>query len=382
MTSQRPDSRASPPKAWRPPFACLSCKRPFPETGFPHCCPQCGGLFDFTEPLAYRPEGGASDGAVGLGRYQRTFPLPPGTPWLGLGEGGSPLVTAVIDGRRVHFKCEFTNPTGSFKDRGSAVLAHALQAAGVSEVVEDSSGNAGASIAAYAARLGIRARVFVPDSASPTKLAQIQAYGAQVVRVMGPRSNAAKAVQAEVAAGAVYASHAHLPHVLAGMATIAFELCQDLGGPPGSLIVPVGQGSLLLGLSRGFEALKAAAALEVMPRLIGVQARACAPIWAVAHGGAAPLSWVGEGETAAEGIRIRNPLRGDSVLAAVEASRGWMDAVEESEISDARSALARLGFWIEPTSAVVWPALRRGGERLVEPVVAVLTGSGYKHLQS
>ena len=288
----------------------------------------------------------------------------------------------MIDGRRVHFKCEFTNPTGSFKDRGSVVLAHALRAAGVSEVVEDSSGNAGASIAAYAARLGIRARVFVPDSASPIKLAQIQAYGAQIVRVMGPRSNAANAVQREVAAGAVYASHAHLPHVLAGMATVAFELCQDLGRSPGSVVVPVGQGSLLLGLSRGFEALMAAGAIEVMPRLIGVQASACAPIWAVAHGGAASLSWVGEGETAAEGIRIRNPLRGDSVLAAVEATGGWMDAVEETEISDGRSALARLGFWIEPTSAVVWPALRRGGERLVEPVVAVLTGSGYKHLQS
>ncbi|HEX9680586.1 MAG TPA: pyridoxal-phosphate dependent enzyme, partial [Anaerolineales bacterium] len=320
--------------------------------------------------------------AGGLGRYRRTFPLPPGTPWLGLGEGGSPLVAAVIDGRRVHFKCEFTNPTGSFKDRGSAVLAHALRAAGVSEVVEDSSGNAGASMAAYAARLGIRARVFVPDSASPIKLAQIQAYGAQIVRVMGPRSNAAKAVQREAAAGAVYASHAHLPHVLAGMATVAFELCQDLGEAPGSLVVPVGQGSLLLGLSLGFEALKAAGAIEVIPRLIGVQASACAPIWAVAHGGAASLSWVGEGETAAEGIRIRNPLRGDSVLAAVEASGGWMDAVEETEIADGRSALARLGFWIEPTSAVVWPALRRGGERLADPVVAVLTGSGYKHLQS
>lgn len=366
-------------RAWRPPFACLSCKRPFPERGFPHRCPHCGGLFDFTEPIAYRPTSETSD--QGIGRYRWSFPIPPEMPWLGLGEGDSPLVSAWIDGRRVHFKCEFTNPTGSFKDRGSAVLAHALQAAGVTEVVEDSSGNAGASMAAYAARAGIRARVFVPDSASPTKLAQIQAYGAQVVRVMGPRSNAAKAVQREVAAGAVYASHAHLPHVLAGMATVAFELCQDLGQAPGSIIVPVGQGSLLLGLSRGLEALEAAGAIEAMPRLIGVQARACAPIWAVAQGGAAGLSWMGEGETAAEGIRIRNPLRGDAVLAAVETSGGWMEAVEEAEISEGRTALARLGLWVEPTSAVVWPVLRKGGPRLADPVVAVLTGSGYKHPQ-
>lgn len=362
-----------------PPFACLSCTRPFPAPGFPHRCPSCGGLFDFTEKLFYRPRDRGSD--PGIGRYRDTFPLPPGIPWVGLGEGETPLVAAEVGGRRVLFKCEFTNPTGSFKDRGSAVLAHALRAAGVSDVVEDSSGNAGASMAAYAARAGIRARIFVPDSASPLKLAQIQAYGAQIVRVMGPRSNASRAVRREAASGAVYASHAHLPHVLAGMATVAFELYESLRGAPGSVVVPVGQGSLLLGLSRGFEALKAAGAIAAVPGLIGVQARACAPIWAVAHGGAAALSLVGEGRTAAEGIRIREPLRGDAVLAAVEASGGRMEVVGESEILEGRSALARLGFWVEPTSAVVWPVLRRGGGSLAEPVVAVLTGSGYKHPQ-
>jgi threonine synthase len=272
-------------------------------------------------------------------------------------------------------------PTGSFKDRGTVVLVNALVAAGVSDAVEDSSGNAGASFAAYAARAGIRARVVVPDYASPIKLAQIRAYGAEVVRVLGPRSNASEVVLRMAAGGAVYASHAHQPHGLAGMATAAFEIYEQLGAAPGCVVTPVGQGTLLLGLARGFAALQAAGRIDRLPALIGVQARACAPIWAVSRGGAAGLRLMGEGETIAEGIRIRNPIRGDAVLAAVESTGGWIEAVEEEEIAVGRQALAQIGMWVEPTSAVVWPALRAGAARMVEPVVAVLSGSGYKHPQ-
>jgi threonine synthase len=112
--------------------------------------------------------------------------------------------------------------------------------------------------------------------------------------------------------------------------------------------------------------------------LLGVQARACAPLWAVEQAGAAGLGWVREGETLAEGIRILYPLRGDAVRQAVASSGGRMVAVEEIEIDEGRAALARRGFWVEPTSAVVWPALRREMAGLPDPVVLVLTGSGFK----
>jgi threonine synthase len=304
-----------------------------------------------------------------------SFPLPPNSKLYSLGEGSTPLVEEEIDERTVHLKSEHLNPTGSFKDRGTAVLISALKAAGVEEAVEDSSGNAGASFAAYAARAGIRARVFVPDYASGPKRAQIEAYGAELIPIAGPRSAATEAVLRAADAGSIYASHAHLPHIVAGMATIAFELVEELGRAPGAVVLPVGQGTLLLGAYLGFTALIEARVIESMPRLIGVQAQACAPLWAAYEGGSALAQ---EQETMAEGIRILQPLRGDAILTAVDETGGAMVAVEEAEIERGLAELALRGFLVEPTSAVVWPALEHLLPELPEPVVAVLTGSGFK----
>jgi threonine synthase len=295
-----------------------------------------------------------------------------------LGEGGTPLVGVKIHGRDLFFKCEHLNPTGSFKDRGTAVLVSHLAAAGVTTAVEDSSGNAGSSFAAYAARAGITARVFVPDTASAAKRAQIAEYGAQVVRIIGPRTAAAEAVLRAAASGLVYASHAYLPLGQPGLATLAYEIVEQLGRPPGSIVVPVGQGTLALGCAAGFEAMRRAGAIERVPAIIGVQAEACAPIWAVYTGGRAGLGWVREAETRAEGIRIFQPLRGDEVLAAIERSGGFLLAVREDQILEGEHELARLGFYVEPTSAVVWPAVLDSIANLIDPVVLVLTGSGYK----
>jgi len=361
--------------AWDPALRCTNCGRQSPEGGLPFRCPACGGLFDLSEPLHFLAPGPAGRG---LSRFGGSLPLPPDVELPSLGEGGTPLVPASFDGRRVYFKCEQLNPTGSFKDRGSAVLLAALQAAGVRHAVEDSSGNAGASLAAYAARAGLPVRIFVPDSTAGPKQAQIAAYGAEVVRILGPRSETAKAVLRAAEAGAVYASHIYLPFGLAGIATLAYELVEQLGAAPGAVILPVGHGTLLLGLHRGFQAMLQAGAIRRLPQLLGVQARACAPLWAVEQAGAVGLGWVREGETQAEGIRILQPLRGDAVLQAVAASGGRMIAVEEAEIEAGVTALAGRGLWVEPTSAVVWAALRKELTSLPDPVVLVLTGSGFK----
>ena len=304
--------------------------------------------------------------------------LPASAALVTLGEGGTPLVGVKIHGRDLFFKCEHLNPTGSFKDRGTAVLVSHLAAAGITTAVEDSSGNAGSSFAAYAARAGIAARIFLPDTASAAKRAQIAGYGAQVVRIIGPRTAAAEAVLRAAASGPVYASHAYLPLGKPGLATLAYEIVEQLGHPPGSIVVPVGQGTLALGCAAGFEAMRQAGAIGRVPAIIGVQAEACAPIWAVYTGGRAGLAWVREAETRAEGIRIFQPLRGDEVLAAIERSGGFLQAVREDQILDGEHELARLGFYVEPTSAVVWPAVLDSIEKLIDPVVLVLTGSGYK----
>jgi threonine synthase len=360
---------------------CTNCHRPYPEVGVPYQCPTCGGLFDL-DPLPTFDPGKVEPGLPGIWRYRHTFGLPAGAPVLSLGEGRTPLILSQAFGRQVALKCEYLNPTGSFKDRGSAPILSFLCARGVQAALEDSSGNAGASFAAYSARAGIKARVFVPDSASGPKRLQIEAYGAELVRIMGPRSNAAEAVRRAAAGGAVYASHAYLPHNLPGYATLAYELFEQLSGPPGTVIVPVGQGGLLLGIGRGFASLQSAGLISRLPRLVGVQARLCAPLWALFSFGAAGLGWAAEGATLAEGIRVRSPLRGDALLQKIAESGGTVLAVDEEEILPGQAALARGGFYVEPTSAVVWGALHAlfaGSLDTPEPVVVVLTGSGFKY---
>lgn len=362
-----------PSEEWSSPFLCSNCGRDYPGHGLPYRCSHCGAHFDLADGVRYAPGAGR-----GLERYSESFPLPPNSPFYTLGEGGTPLISEELGQGQVYFKCEHLNPTGSFKDRGTVVLVSALKAAGVERAVEDSSGNAGASFAAYAARAGIRARVLVPDYASGPKLAQIEAYGAELVRIAGSRSETAEAAIRAAENGAVYASHAYLPHVLAGTATLAFEVAETLGRAPGAIIFPVGQGTLLLGAYLGFKALLEAGVTQVMPMLIGVQAQVCAPLWAVYMGGSARLNWVSEQETIAEGIRIVAPVRGDAVLRAVEETNGEFVAVEEDEIQRGLGELAQRGYLVEPTSAVIWAALEKLRSDLPEPVVAVLTGSGFK----
>lgn len=337
----------------------------------------CGGLLELADAPAFDPAQ-VDARASGIWRYRHTFPLPAEVEPVSLGEGRTPLLAVTIQPRTVFFKHEGQNPTGSFKDRGMAVLFTALKHAGVRSALEDSSGNAGAAFAGYAARAGIAARVFVPASASGPKRKQIEAYGAELVALKGSRAQVAEAARAEAERGGVYGSHVFNPLGLAGNATCAFEIFEQLGRAPEAVVLPVGHGTLLLGLHRGFKALRAAGLIERLPKLIGVQARPCAPLWAFHTYGREGLGWVTEGQTVAEGIRVLNPVRGDVVAQTVRESGGEVLAVEEETILPGRDALARLGFYVEPTCAVVWAALPDILAQTPGAVVAVLTGSGLK----
>jgi threonine synthase len=254
-----------------------------------------------------------------------------------------------------------------------------LSAAGVDSVVEDSSGNAGAALSAYAARAGLAATVFVPAHASPVKQAQIAVYGANVVAVPGTRTDTARAVLEAVAEGAVYATHAHSPFYPHGMKTVAFELWEQCGrSAPHDVVVPLGHGGLLLGLHLGFAELLSAGAIERPPRLFGVQAEACAPLaraWQERAGKVKPIQ---EGNTVAGGVRIAAPPWGPQVLAAVMESGGDIIALSDEDILSAQEDLARMGFYVEPTSALPVAALDHLGERIDDSPVVVLTCSGFK----
>ncbi len=358
-------------------IACTDCRLPYPQSETPYRCPQCGGVFDFIAPLKFDPARVRPD-LPGMWRYRESFGLEADVPVVTLGEGDTPLVWATAFGRQVAFKLEYLNPTGSFKDRGTTLLVSWLRGRGVLRAVEDSSGNAGASFAAYAARAGVQAQVFVPAYASGPKRAQIAAYGADVVAVPGPRSQASLAVERAAAEGLAYASHAWLPHGLPGFATVAYELVEQLGGAPGTVILPAGQGSLLLGMGRGFEALLTAGQIDHLPQIVGVQAAACAPLAARFDGGPRGQESVQEGATLAEGVRILRPLRAAAVVEIVQATGGRFVTVQEEAILSGRDQLASRGFYVEPTSAIVWDALAQVIETAPQPVVVILTGSGLK----
>ena len=292
-------------------------------------------------------------------------------------EGDSPppvslgaVVTPLLEWEGATLKLEGALPTGSFKDRGAAAMVGWLAAHGVERVIEDSSGNAGAALAAHCARAGIGCDIYAPESTPPAKLAQIEAYGAWIVRVPGPRPKATEAAEAAAEQGAVYASHAWSPVFLAGTRTFAAELLEQLGGEaPDAIVFPVGGGSLLLGAYLGF------AEVGDVPRLICAQAAACAPLVAAFEAGSPEPLPVEVQPSVADGIRIPEPVRGAEVLRAVRESGGTAIAVSEDEILGAYRRAAADGILVERTAAVALAALPRvEGER----VVVAVTGHGLK----
>lgn len=356
---------------------CLHCQRDWPLDPTRWRCP-CGGVLEIVGGPSF-DSAQLDDREYTLWRYRKALPLPEGAVPVTLGEGWTPLVDAEWSGQPVRFKVESLNPTGSFKDRGAALLVTALRAVSVHEVVEDSSGNAGAALSAYAARAGLAATVFVPAHASPVKQAQIAVYGADIVAVPGTRADTARAVLEVVDEGAVYATHAYSPFYPHGMKTVAFELWEQCGrSAPRDVVVPVGHGGLLLGLHLGFKELLSAGAIGRQPRLFGVQAKACAPLARAWERGASEGEPVEEGDTIAGGVRIAAPPWGQQVLAAVRQSGGAIVALSDDETLAAQEALARKGFYVEPTSALPVAALGHLGDRLGDSPVVVLTGSGFK----
>jgi len=176
----------------------------------------------------------------------------------------------------------------------------------------------------------------------------------------------------------VYASHAWLPWHPSGYATLAYELAGAPGGPPATVIAPAGQGGLILGLARGFDALVRAGVVRAGPRLIAVQAERCSPLARTWAAGLDAMVGASDEPTAAEGVRVPRPVRAGEVLQAVRRSGGVVIAVEEERILPARERLAGMGFFVEPTCALVLDAFLQHGAGWPGPVAAILTGSGLK----
>lgn len=323
---------------------------------------QCGGVYDlpdlptagFRKPRRPHPAGGVL-------RYARWIPVPERSlAQISMGEGDTPLIPA---GDEVFLKLEYVSPTLSFKDRGAVVLVASALERGAQRLVADSSGNAGAAIAAYAARAGLRCQVFVPARTSAGKQAQIRAFGARVEIVAGDRTETTDTAIASLeSSGAMYASHIYDPLFLQGTKTFAFEIVEQLGAVPDSVVVPAGNGTLVLGAARGFRELRAAGVIERAPPLIAVQSERCAPLAIAWARGASTPAPVDARPTVAEGIAIPRPARGAQIISAVASTGGCIVSVPEKAIGPAQHVLARSGLFVEPTAAITWAAasLARG----------------------
>ncbi len=320
-------------------------------------------------------------GTRSLWRYRAALPFTVDSP-INLGEGGTPLLSRPIAGAQVHLKCDWIMPTGSFKDRGASVLLSLLRAQGVTEVLEDSSGNGGAAVAAYAAAGGMRATILAPAATSPAKTVQMRAYGARVELVGATRQETAEEAIARTGS-LFYASHNWHPFFLQGTKTLAYELWEDLGfRAPDNVIVPCGAGSNVLGCEIGFSELLRAGEIEAMPRLFAAQPAHCAPIAAAFLAGIDASEPVEVRPTIAEGTAIAHPIRLREVLGALRETLGGAVMLREEEIVAATLELARSGIYVEPTAAQPVAAFRKllesGTVNPEQTTVLVLTGSGLK----
>jgi threonine synthase len=341
----------------------------------------CGGAWEPVLPARFDP-GLIRVDDYSLWRYGALLGLDLDPPSRAMGVGWTPLVPVRLAGRELHLKLEYLSPSGSFKDRGVNAMVDQLAALGVETVVEDSSGNAGASLAAHAARFGLSAEIYVPAYASPAKQAQIAVYGAQVKPIAGPRKAAEEAAQASVGPGRAYASHAYNPAYLAGQVTAAYELWEQLGRcAPDWIILPAAQGGLFLGLAFGFRLLRDSGLVGRVPRLAAVQPERIAPIARAWAAGLDRIPAVEQaGPTLAEGVAVPRPVRDKRILEALRETDGRALAIPESAIAAAKDTLARAGYYVEPTSALAlagfWALRDEIGE--AETVVLPLTGSGLK----
>lgn len=345
--------------------------------------PDDGGYVNLKSAPGFDP-GMIEQGEASLWRYRSALRIDASP--LSLGEGWTPLLDGRWGDMAIHLKCEHMMPSGSFKDRGVAVMLAYLKGRGVNAVLEDSSGNAGASVATYCAAAGMAATIFSPAAAPPAKLAQMAAMGAEVRAIPGPRQNAADAALAE-SKNTFYAGHNIQAFFLEGTKTLAFELWEQLGGKaPDHVVVAMGQGGNIMGLDIGFRELLAARAIDRLPALHGIQAVNAAPYLAAWDAGSNEPVEISPKPSIADGITSAKPVRLREVLAACRESGGGLIGVTEDEIVTAMHTLHHSGHFVEPTTAAGGAGLSKlmaaGRIQPGETTVLVLTGTGLKAIDA
>ena len=287
-----------------------------------------------------------------------------------MGEGDTPLISCDNLGRNVFVKCEYINPTGSFKDRGSAIeISQALRLK-KDTVVVASTGNMAASVAAYSAFAGLKCKVFIPNTIHNNKLKQIYAYGAEVIPVVGGYTVAMNLAEDYV--------KQHKNAFLAGDYVYRFSGTEEIGreifykmSVPDYIIVPIGNGTIFCAIYKYFKGLVDRKLTSRTPKMIGVQAEGCNPIYK-AWKEDTVITPIDNPKTIAIALACGNPIYGDYVLEIVKESKGELISINDVELKSAQEILGRNGFGVEVSAAAGYAGYLK--RKYSGYVVIILTG--------
>ncbi len=360
-------------------FFCKSCNAEYPLSQPIWKC-ECGSFLDIEfkgkiEPAKIKEK-------RSLWRYRDFIPIEKDENIVSFEEDFTPLIKFEISRKEFFAKLDFLFPTGSFKDRGATVLVSKLKELGIKKIVEDSSGNAGCAISAYCARAGIECEIFVPENASPSKISQIRAYGAKINIVPGTRDDVRESALRS-ADNSYYASHVWNPFFFQGTKTFSYEIWEQLGlKEPDTIILPVGNGTLLIGAYIGFKELLDSGLIRRIPRFVAIQAENCSPIYRIFKENLKEIPEIETKKTIAEGIAVAKPARWQNIFRIIKETDGDVIVVKEEEILESAFELSRKGIYIEPTSATAIAGFKKYKMKNSEIVVIPLTGHGLKSTEN
>jgi len=368
---------------------CSGCDRVSTAEGLKTVCEDCGSPWLVRYERTWTRQSGSSPSGDSMWRHREFMPLMPGEEPVSLGEGGTPLLRSGrlaerLGVRDLWIKDEAPNPTGSFKARGLAAAITRAVKAGARSFVLPTAGNAGVAAAAYGARAGAGVKVFAPRSTPKPLLAQMAAYGADVVTIEGHIGDCGKLARQHAAETlAMDLSTLREPYRIEGKKTLGLEIAEQLGWSlPGAIIYPAGGGTGLIGMWKAFgELIGAGKVRGPMPRLFAVQSTGCAPVVKAFDEGKAKTEVWPDAWTVASGLRVPGPLGGPLMLRAIRESGGGAIAVTDEQLTRAATLFSTLeGVDACPEGgaavAAVQLLVERGSIATDERVIVFNTGAG------
>lgn len=363
-------------------YICNDCGTRYSPNSYVYKC-NCGGMLNLEKHNLKFSMKDIITNEWSLFRYLKVLPFKEDSAsWreISMGEGLTSIVS-LNDHSDILIKMDYMMPTLSFKDRGAAVLIAKAKEAGVTKVIQDSSGNGGNAIAAYAKRAGILCDIYVPEGTSSKKIKMISSHGANVHIIPGTREDTAKAaLEAVEKEGIFYASHVYNPYFYEGTKTFVYEIYEQLeGNMVDTLVLPVGNGTLVLGCFYGLMELYEMGLINRLPRIIGVQAEGCAPLYKAFREGKDQVEEVANTGTMAEGIAIAHPKRSRQIIEAIRITNGDIIIAPERKIPETQEMLAKNGFYVEPTTAASFAGFfEYNNSHKLGKVLIPLCGAGLK----